>query len=80
MEQEVLQPKAIPHQAAVSIQDGTFSWDHMGEPALKDVNLEVLEGQLLMVVGEVGAGKSSILQALLGEMEVSHGEVHVAGD
>lgn len=44
------------------------------------MHLQVLEGQLLMVVGEVGSGKSSLLYAMLGEMAARGGEASVSGD
>ena len=79
MVQPPLDPSAGAHQAAIRVTSGTFAWESEGEPALRSVNLEVLSGQLLMVVGEVGSGKSSLLSALLGEMKVWSGNVHVAG-
>ena len=39
------------------------------------VNLEVAPGQLIAVVGQVGEGKSSLIQAMLGEMEKLAGNV-----
>lgn len=36
---------------------------------LKDIDLEIAYGTLLAIVGEVGSGKSSLLQAILGEMK-----------
>jgi ABC-type hemin transport system ATPase subunit len=42
---------------------------------LYSVNLHVKPGQLVAVVGQVGAGKSSLIQALLGEMEKHGGNV-----
>ena len=36
-------------------------------------------GQLVAVVGQVGAGKSSLIQALLGEMEKHGGHVSLQG-
>ena len=39
------------------------------------LNLSVKQGQLVAVVGQVGAGKSSLIQALLGEMEKHGGNV-----
>ena len=41
------------------------------------VDLEVGAGELVAVVGAVGAGKSSLIQALLGEMDKTHGHVSV---
>ena len=39
------------------------------------LNLSVKPGQLVALVGQVGAGKSSLIQALLGEMEKHGGNV-----
>ena len=39
------------------------------------LNLRVKPGQLVAVVGQVGAGKSSLIQALLGEMEKHGGHI-----
>ena len=41
------------------------------------INLEVTEGELLAVVGPVGAGKSSLISAVLGEMEKLQGKVNI---
>ena len=41
------------------------------------INLNVKPGQLVAVVGHVGAGKSSLISALLGEMEKMTGRVLV---
>lgn len=39
---------------------------------LTNINMAVCKGQLNAVIGPVGSGKSSLLQAILGEMEVRH--------
>lgn len=44
---------------------------------LRDVDLRVEPGQLVAVVGSVGAGKSSLVSALLGEMTKNAGRVTV---
>lgn len=41
------------------------------------INLKIKDGELLAVVGQVGAGKSSLMSALLGEMEKLEGHVNV---
>ena len=44
----------------------TFTYDGATGPALRDVTLEVDEGEMLLVVGRTGAGKSTLLGALNG--------------
>ncbi|KAJ3103612.1 Multidrug resistance-associated protein 4 [Phlyctochytrium bullatum] len=55
----------------IAIRNGSFAWGPEGvaRPTLTGVDLTVKKGELIVVVGPVGAGKSSLLQALLGEME-----------
>lgn len=47
--------------------------------SLDGVNLEVEAGSLVMVVGKVGSGKSSLLNAMLGEMPLKSGSIAVNG-
>ena len=44
---------------------------------VSSVNLKVSRGQLVAVVGAVGSGKSSLLAALLGEMEKLEGRAGI---
>ena len=37
------------------------------QPCLFDLNLKVEKGQLIGIIGPVGAGKSSLISTLLGE-------------
>uniref|UniRef100_K3X2G2 Uncharacterized protein n=1 Tax=Globisporangium ultimum (strain ATCC 200006 / CBS 805.95 / DAOM BR144) TaxID=431595 RepID=K3X2G2_GLOUD len=47
---------------------------------LEGVNLQIDAGSLVMIVGTVGSGKSSLLNALLGEMILTDGSVSVQGE
>ncbi|CAK7356835.1 unnamed protein product [Dovyalis caffra] len=65
---------------SVTIQEGKFSWDpELDTPTLREVNLDVKSGQKVAVCGPVGAGKSSLLYAILGEMPKLSGTVDVLG-
>ncbi|KAH1240203.1 ABC transporter C family member 8 [Glycine max] len=65
---------------AVEIQAGNFIWDHESVfPTLRDVNLQIEQGQKIAVCGPVGAGKSSLLFAVLGEFPKISGTVNVSG-
>ena len=50
------------------MQHASFSWEKGAAAVLKQVSLKVNKGQLVMVVGPVGSGKSSLLAAILGEL------------
>ncbi|KAJ1130883.1 hypothetical protein NDU88_009227 [Pleurodeles waltl] len=71
--------KSITQGFAITVQNGRFSWALDTEPVLKEINLLVTSGSLIAVVGQVGCGKSSLVSALLGEMEKLEGEVSVRG-
>ncbi|KAB0353884.1 hypothetical protein FD755_023422 [Muntiacus reevesi] len=64
----------------VDMQAFTASWEKASEtPTLQGLSFTVRPGELLAVVGHVGAGKSSLLSALLGELPPSQGTVSVHG-
>ncbi|KAM0755919.1 ATP-dependent bile acid permease [Meredithblackwellia eburnea MCA 4105] len=46
---------------------------------LRDIDLKLGRGELICIVGSVGSGKSSLLQALIGEMKRLDGEVIFGG-
>ncbi|XP_060605432.1 multidrug resistance-associated protein 1-like [Ruditapes philippinarum] len=68
-----------PSDSAIKVEDGTFSWDPEIGPCLKDITMKVPKGSLVAVVGTVGAGKSSLMSAILGEMQKINGKVNVDG-
>lgn len=47
---------------------GSFKWHPEGVPVLHDLDLAVPRGKLVGVVGSVGSGKSTLVQAVLGEL------------
>ncbi|XP_049951176.1 probable multidrug resistance-associated protein lethal(2)03659 isoform X3 [Schistocerca serialis cubense] len=64
----------------VKLEDATAKWqDDAPDNTLKNVSLEVVPGKLLAVIGPVGAGKSSLLQTILGELPLTSGRLIVRG-
>ncbi|KFP82105.1 Canalicular multispecific organic anion transporter 2, partial [Acanthisitta chloris] len=74
-----VETKVIAPGKAISVTNATFSWGKELKPTLKDINMLVPSGALVAIVGHVGCGKSSLVSALLGEMEKLEGEVAVKG-
>ncbi|XP_064413746.1 multidrug resistance-associated protein 4 isoform X2 [Latimeria chalumnae] len=63
----------------IHMQDVTCYWDKTLTPTLQNISLSVTPGKLLAVIGSVGAGKSSLLSALLGELAKDSGTIDVRG-
>ena len=65
-------PEAVTHNnegsTVVRITNGNFAWSEEEQPILKNINLDVQRNQLIAIVGQVGCGKSSLLSAILNEM------------
>lgn len=72
------------------VENGTFSWGDVEKddngvetktypPVLKNINIRVKKNGLVAIVGTVGAGKSSVISALLGEMDRVSGRVNTVG-
>uniref|UniRef100_A0A673APF8 ATP-binding cassette, sub-family C (CFTR/MRP), member 9 n=1 Tax=Sphaeramia orbicularis TaxID=375764 RepID=A0A673APF8_9TELE len=59
---------------AVKVTNGCFTWGS-NLSTLSDINIRIPTGQLTMIVGQVGCGKSSLLLAMLGEMQAMDGKV-----
>lgn len=46
---------------------------------LKEVNLEIQNGEFVYIIGKVGSGKSSFLKTLYAELPLEYGSLEVAG-
>uniref|UniRef100_A0A8D0F2B5 Canalicular multispecific organic anion transporter 1 n=1 Tax=Strix occidentalis caurina TaxID=311401 RepID=A0A8D0F2B5_STROC len=80
---EDLDSSAIHHNpiagSAVRFSEATFAWEQDGNAAIRDVTLDIAPGSLVAVVGAVGSGKSSLVSAMLGEMENIKGHINIQG-
>uniref|UniRef100_A0A8C6TA17 ATP-binding cassette, sub-family C (CFTR/MRP), member 6b, tandem duplicate 1 n=1 Tax=Neogobius melanostomus TaxID=47308 RepID=A0A8C6TA17_9GOBI len=69
----------LAYSAGDTVNSGCFSWSTDSTPFLSGLNMVVDRGALVAVVGHVGSGKSSLLAAILGEMERRSGSVCTRG-
>ena len=65
----------------VEIKGGSFKWTSVDNyVALEDINITIPKGSLTAVIGIVGAGKSSLLRAIIGDMTKLSGIINVVND
>ena len=67
------------NENAVTINNGTFKWGPEDPRVLSDLNINIKKGSLTAVVGSVGCGKSSLISAILGELDKESGSVTTSG-
>ena len=63
---------------SVVVKDASFGYDKNNKPVLSNIDAVVPKGKLTLVVGSVGSGKSTFLKAILGELNIMEGSVHVS--
>lgn len=70
-----------PNSPAFGFEEASFAWNLKSENdfKLRDINIDFKEGKLNVIIGPTGSGKTSLLLALLGEMDLISGKVFLPG-
>jgi phospholipid/cholesterol/gamma-HCH transport system ATP-binding protein len=69
--------EAKPPQAVIELQNVSLAFDR---PILEDVSFVAYEGETVVIVGESGTGKSTILKLILRLLSPDSGKVFVKGE
>ncbi|UVC49821.1 hypothetical protein MACK_003936 [Theileria orientalis] len=75
----------LPNDVVVYYKDATFTWVNSRrdllnknyEPYLKNINFELKRGEMAIVTGTQGSGKSNFIKSMLGEMTLVGGSMAV---
>lgn len=80
--QQLGNPTRGPNSPTIGFEKATFSWESSDSEAtsksdfkLRDIDVAFKPGELNIIIGPTGAGKTSLLLALLGEMQLVEGRV-----
>jgi len=64
--------------ASILLKNVSFSYDKHTK-ILKNINLEIKEGEKVAIIGETGSGKSTLAQILIGLYPIDSGEIFYNG-
>ncbi|KAM7257289.1 hypothetical protein ACFE04_013030 [Oxalis oulophora] len=74
---------ALSENMVITMHDACCTWSSSDkekvDSVMKCVTLAIPKGSLVAVIGEVGSGKSSLLNSILGEMRLTHGSINLSG-
>ena len=77
---ELFSTNSVLKEAFVSITEASSSWNQeILSNTLSDITFNVRNGNLLVITGAVGSGKSSLLTAILGELPLHTGSISYHG-
>ena len=72
-----LEYKPLNFQTSVEIKNLNVSYDNKQNLVLKNINLKILKGDRIGIIGKSGAGKSTFLDCLMGLMKLKNGDILV---
>jgi multiple sugar transport system ATP-binding protein len=63
--------------ASIRLDNVTKVFPGAQSPAVDDVNLEIADGEFMILVGPSGCGKSTILRMIAGLEDITSGDIHI---
>lgn len=72
-------PPPLPFEHALVIRDLSFSYDSSLPLVLNNVNLSIVRGSRVGIIGTTGSGKSTLIDVIMGLLSPTRGSLEVDG-
>lgn len=70
---------AAQQKPAISLKNIYTAYEGAEYPVIKDVSIEIGNGEFVIIGGPNGAGKTTLLETINGMLKTTHGDAHVLG-
>ena len=71
--------QAMSFEHRIDLDRITYSYDSSSQLAVKDISIEIEKGQSIALIGKSGAGKTTLVDIILGLLEPKAGDILVDG-
>ena len=71
--------KPVDNEPIIEFVNVQAGWHGCTNACLHSINLSVRRGEVLAIIGDVGSGKSSLIAAMLGELNIISGTLKLCG-
>ena len=68
-----------PFSDSIVLNDVSYSYDNSRKMALSHINIKILKGQRIGIIGKTGSGKSTLMDIIMGLLKPTHGSLIVDG-
>ncbi len=69
----------LQNQVAIKLENVSTYYSGETKPAIRDISLEILAGDLVLISGPNGSGKTTLLETILGLLKPRKGEILLLG-
>ncbi|MGQ4646886.1 ATP-binding cassette domain-containing protein [Lyngbya aestuarii] len=69
--------QVMTFKSQVDLINVAYSYPGTSEPAIKDISLSIKKGQSIALIGKSGAGKTTLVDVILGLLEIGSGDIRV---
>ncbi|KAI1336278.1 multidrug resistance-like protein [Xylariaceae sp. FL0016] len=71
-------PTGSRKRCAIELQDASFAWPPENQLVIDKVSFTIQEEQLMVLVGPIASGKSTLLRGILGELPLAGGSISLS--